>query len=138
MGRYARIGELNASSSIDHTKTIEKAKGIHKEVMVRDVIQGIRDKSQGFVNNLTAVHKKLIERDKNKESKWVKKVSHLLSRDYTDNYIGFIYMDGRNVGTLFRKVLLDETLTDEEFVKRYTEVSQGLYNCLVEAAVKTA
>ncbi|MGM2788179.1 Cas10/Cmr2 second palm domain-containing protein [Bacillus cereus group sp. Bce018] len=110
----------------------------HKEVMVRDVIKGIKDKDQAFVNSLTAVHKELIERDKDKESKWIKKVSHLLSGDYTDNYIGFIYMDGRNVGTLFRKVLLDETLSDEEFIKRYTEVSQGLYNCVVEAAVKTA
>ena len=80
-------------------------------------------------SGLSDVHKILVNENPN-ENPWKKTNDPL-------NYpkIGFVYADGKGIGTLFKSIQENE-MDDEVFIKDYSEKSAYIHTSLVQAAAK--
>ncbi|MED3764944.1 Cas10/Cmr2 second palm domain-containing protein [Ureibacillus terrenus] len=86
----------------------------------------------GDLSGLEEVYQQLI---KEVPFQRVEKMSDLVGDEPSDSFIGFIYADGKGIGQLFKGDLERET-DDETFIRRYKEISKGLKDSLISAAVE--
>lgn len=128
-------------------------KKINKVDEVRNKIEKYSKDSTNIEENLGSglmdIHKELIrQKVKVNGESWVNSIRELLGKEdsVTENYIGFVYADGRNIGNFFRQEILRSSFTytngeaplDEEILEKYRKASEGLHNCTIQAAVDAA
>ncbi|KIQ94512.1 CRISPR-associated protein Cas10/Cmr2, subtype III-B [Anoxybacillus thermarum] len=116
-----------------------------KAKQVDMIIENLKNISKNGINSfqegigLMDIHQKLIEQ-KEEGSSWVRKIADILGNDkQTNSYIGFVYADGKKLGSFFRKTVLDNLheQDDDKFVKEYKMYSEKVHKCIIESAVLT-
>jgi CRISPR/Cas system-associated protein Cas10 (large subunit of type III CRISPR-Cas system) len=94
------------------------------------------------ITGLMDIHRMLItQREKDqKGSSWVRKIADLLkSEQQSGRYIGFVYADGKKLGSFFRKTVIDtlQGQDDDEFIEKYQTFSKKVHDSIIQAAVYT-
>lgn len=106
-----------------------------KEKQLRKVKEQVeaKGKEQAY-SGLSEVHQKLTQDD---AKTWVQNIEGLLDEGKTNAKIGFIYADGKRIGSLFKQLDDQAFDNDDEFIKTYKNRSQALHEALINAAVRT-
>lgn len=131
---YNRVAEV-VVRDIDEHKKMCRSCYLKKQQLER-VIEQVKSQDEQSYSGLSEVHKRLAKKDQ-KGTSWVRSIDGLFEEETTGNRIGFIYADGKNIGSLFKQVLDSKELSDEQFIKQYKEKSEKLHDALIEAAAET-
>lgn len=85
-------------------------------------------------SGLTEIYEQLFETSSN--AKIVKNLRKLVDENRGDSMIGFVYVDGKKIGSLF-KTQLQSNLPDREFIEQYQNLSKHIHESLITSAVRT-
>lgn len=107
---------------------------------LNDISKGKSSSKQQEEIGIMDIHRELIKRNEEGGSTWTRKIADILgSEKQTNRYIGFVYADGKKLGSFFRKTVLDNLRgqSDDEFVEKYKRYSETVHKCIIQSVVLT-